>query len=280
MSKHKMIFLIAPPRSLSTAFLRMMQARGDFQIFNEPATAWFNQTHYPNSAAFYESLEPGGYKAIKETLFKALEKGAVFVKEMSFAFEALITEEPDILNYPNLHFAFILRNPHHCIISYYQKLPKDYLDYMVPQLNNLCAHKPLFHSFEKVRAAAVHAPVIIQAEDLVHHTQQTVEAFCQQMGINFKEASLNWESLGSNFEGQIWKENKKQELAYHWHGEAILSKGFHQPKTYALDDRKYPSFTEIDNVAHRAICRAVYEDYLKYYQVISAFAASESLSID
>lgn len=51
---HKIIYLISPPRSLSTLFLRMMHNRGDFLVMNEPAQyasvknvhPQFAQTHH------------------------------------------------------------------------------------------------------------------------------------------------------------------------------------------------------------------------------------------
>jgi hypothetical protein len=38
---HKMIILVSTPRSLSTVFLRMMENRADFTVFNEPGIATF-----------------------------------------------------------------------------------------------------------------------------------------------------------------------------------------------------------------------------------------------
>src|SRR5437868_4849815 len=46
MALNKIVYLVAPPRSLSTAFVRMMQARGDFSVFNEPSIYAYTSLYY------------------------------------------------------------------------------------------------------------------------------------------------------------------------------------------------------------------------------------------
>lgn len=266
---NKLIFLVAPPRSLSTAFLRMMQARGDFKICNEPATALYNQSHYPHSANFYIRQEEQSYRSIREQLTSQLEKGNVFVKEMSFAFDEFIRSEPSLLEQSNIHFAFLLRNPHHCIISYYKKMPQDYIDHMIGQLSHLTAYRPLYQSYKTICEQAKNKPIILHAEQLISNPGQSVHSFCQQVDIPYVKDSLNWENLGAKFNGQeAWQEHKTSETTHHWHQEAILSTGFHTPTEYAVDEKQRPLFTEIENQEHRHICQQVYDDYLQHYQAL------------
>lgn len=264
---NQMIFLIAPPRSLSTAFLRMMEARGDCNVFNEPATYLYNQKHYPHSTAYYLEQAKENYEDIKHKLYAGLDEGHVFIKEMSFAFADLITEEESFLRDERVHYVFLLRNPHHCIISYYKKLPAEYMDYMMPVLGELTAYKALHQAYQTVVEKGANQPFLLHAEQLVNDARPCIQAFCQHVQLPFKEDSLSWNSLGSGFTGQReWKEHKNTSSAYHWHQEAILSQGFHRPTDYGLDEEGQPSFIEIQNPAHRAICKDVYRDYLAHYQ--------------
>jgi len=40
---YKIVYLNSGPRSLSTVFLRMMESRGDFTVFNEPTLPVFSK---------------------------------------------------------------------------------------------------------------------------------------------------------------------------------------------------------------------------------------------
>ncbi len=269
-NNHKMIFLIAPPRSLSTAFLRMMATRQDFMIYNEPVSHIYNKKHYPHSEGFYTAHQ-NTYNEVKKRLYASMTHHHVFVKEMSFAFEEFINSEPELLDNKNVFFVFLLRNPQHCLISYYKKIPADYLEFMVPNLAKLTGYQALYKSFEMIQTCASNKPHIIHAEQLINDTVNTIQSFCQHVEIPFKKEYLQWNSLGDDFTGrQEWQENKKTESIYHWHQEAIQSRGFHLPTSYAVDENNHPLFSEIENRDHKKICMKVYQENKAFYHLISA----------
>ncbi|KTD22573.1 hypothetical protein [Legionella londiniensis] len=267
--KNKMVFLIAPPRSLSTAFLRMIDARGDFKIFNEPATVLYNTIHFPDSKDYYQSKKWSAYHDITEKLYSSLLLGNVFIKEMSFAFEAFINNETPLLEDKQIYFIFLLRNPHHCILSYYKKIPPEHLDFMMPHLARLTGYRALYNSFKLIQTHAYNKPYVIHAEKLIQDTAPAVGNLCAYLDIPFYENSLHWECLGEDFTGEIWHETKKKNAIYHWHHEALLSRGFHASAGYAMDSHGQPAFSEISNAAHKKICLKVYEDYQAYYELIA-----------
>lgn len=263
---HKKIFLIGPPRSLSTAFLRMMSERGDFTIINEPACCVFNKHHYPHSQMIYKSDAATNYHEARATIEKAAQNNPIFIKEMSFAFEEFIDAEPDLLSDPNNYFVFLVRDPHPGIISYYKKIAPQALDYIVADLEQLTGYQALYNSFKTVQNKAFNQPGIIHAEQLYTNAPHTVRAFCEYVNIPFQQEHLHWNSLDKEFSGtKEWNENKKQEFTQHWHRDALLSTGFHQPAKYQLDEHRKPSFAEIDNATHREICIKTYQNSKPFY---------------
>ena len=267
---NKIIFLVAPPRSLSTAVLRMMGARGDLILINEPACSIYNQTRYPPSKQFYTEQAPGSYAEVKNKILSYAVDNQVFIKEMSFSFEAFIKAVPELMADPNIYFTFLLRDPHPCIISYYKKMQQDTIDFIIEDFDHLTGFPALYNSFRFVQDNAINKPCVIHAEQLYNNTKNTVRAFCNQLNISYDDKHLNWRNLGDTFDGlEVWKESKKPELTRHWHGEAIVSQNFHEPTHYELDKHGKPAFSEIANPVHRSKCVEVYRNSMILHNLIS-----------
>ncbi len=121
-SDHKIIFLIAPPRSNSTIFLRMMLARGDMQVLMEPG-------HY----AYYKSLPElpvlpeltlnlhnkkiDNFHDLITYIENLSQVKNAFIKEMCVAAKEYLTPNSSFLSNKNAYFFFLLRNPKNTIIS-------------------------------------------------------------------------------------------------------------------------------------------------------------------
>lgn len=254
--------MISPPRSLSVAFLRMMQARGDFVVMNEPSQWAYDKIYYKELCeSWFKPDTCQTFDEVKTKIFKAAQNSYVFVKEMSFAVEEFLLNDDEMINNPNVHFVFLLRNPHHSVISFYKK------SLSVPNgLSNLMGYRATYNIFEKIKNRIFTAPFIISTEDLYREPKKMVQALCDKLDIEFKEESLNWENLGNNFEGQEWHETKYKELTHLWHGEAIKSSGFGTPTVYEIDAQGKPTFSEIGNIDHRKAYQEVYEENLHYYE--------------
>lgn len=266
---NKIIFLIAPPRSLSTAFLRMMEQRHDLQIINEPASCVYYQQYFPNAEATYHKDVLKSYEAVHETIASSAKESSLFIKEMGFAFAELISAKPDLISAPNISHVFLLRNPHHCLISYYRKLRPELVEILLPYLEQLTGFEALYDSFKKVCAQAANKPLIIHAEDLISNSEQTVQALCEHIKLPHLPDSLHWKSLGDEFTGaQEWHEFKKREYTHHWHQDAIFSQGFHQPNQYEVDEHNNPRFSEIKNSEHRKMVRDVFIKSKPFYELM------------
>jgi hypothetical protein len=257
-ASQKIVYLISPPRSLSVGFLRMMHARGDFKIYHEPTFPLYCQF---NNLTFADDWIGEGtfqsFDEIKRAIFK--ENSNVFVKEMSFHLKNFIDEE--FIKNPNVYFIFLLRNPHHSIISLYNRLNAIY-----PDFHEAIGYRDAYEIFQKIIACGARKPLILFSEELSVNPEKVVKTFCSYVGIEFDENALSWENLGDKFSGyREWHENKKVELTHHWHGTAIRSSKFEPLKTYEVDDVGTPTFSEIENLNDRRECEKGYVDSLPYY---------------
>ncbi|HVV24790.1 MAG TPA: sulfotransferase family protein, partial [Pseudonocardiaceae bacterium] len=198
-----LLFLWGPPRSLSTAFLRMMIERGDHEVVHEPFSSIVVQGH----------VTIGGRVATThDELVTLLADRAgdrrVFVKE---------TTEYDYLNTGGervteigLH-TFIIRHPRSVIPSHYARNPKV-----------TCAEVGYEHQVDVARRAwsgKDAGPIVVEAEDLVANPAGAVAAYCDHVGIPFLESALRWTPRDDD----TWSRTRE------WHRDAAASSGFDRP---------------------------------------------------
>lgn len=262
---HKIIFLISPPRSLSVAFLRMIETRKDFAIFHEPFIRPFDEIYYADlTKEWFAEKKSKTADCIKQEIIQASENENVFVKEMSFSLKPFLLGDKEFVSSPDIFFVFLVRNPHHTVISFYNKIQS-----IPDNFSYLIGYQACFELFEYVKNNGANKPLILHTEDLYNDPQLTVQRFCEEIKIPFIPESLEWDNLGENFTGkENWHESKKIHLTQHWHGDAIRSTGFGKPHEYELDDQGMPTFSEVLNEQHRDICRAVYLENKNYYDLL------------
>lgn len=264
---HKIIYMISPPRSLSVAFLRMMEARKDFVVMHEPSQRTFCLKHVPILAKeWFLSDAPATYAEVKQQIFEKSKTSNVFVKEMSFAVEDLLLYDFELAKNPDVYFIFLVRNPHHSILSFYKRT-----DQTDDQFSFLIGYEAQYKLFERLRQTSVNPVFILRSEDLYERPREVIQSFCKAMDIPFLEHSLRWDDLGEDFKGQKeWSEIKPQQLTHHWHSDAIRSQGFGRPSDYAVDENGVPTFVEVQNEADRKTCQEAYlENNLAYQKLLS-----------
>jgi hypothetical protein len=270
LATNKIIYFISPPRSLSVAFMRMMQTRSDFQVMHEPSQKVFCLNFAPDKAEqWYRNDAPSSYEQVIAATYKKAQQGNVFVKEMSFALEDLIIHNKEFVQDPNVYFVFLTRNPHHNAISFYKRIkPADH-SMLDPMFSTLIGHRAAYNVFSFVKKFAIHKPLIICTEDLINNPEQTVRGFCEKVGIPFKPEAMTWQDLGDQFDGiSEWSELKNPGATQHWHGNAIHSTGFGRPSHYNVDQQGNPTFSEISSDMHRAMVQKAYEENLAYYNLL------------
>jgi hypothetical protein len=200
----QLLFLWSPPRSLSTAFLRMMIERGDHEVIHEPFSSIVVQGHVTigdHTATRHEEL--------LDLLAERAWERRVFVKE---------TTEYDYLNNGGARIpevgrhTFIVRDPRASIASHYA---------MNPQMT--CAEVGYEHQAEMARQAypgTEGRPVVVEAEDLIADPAGAVADYCAKVDIPFLAAALSWAPT----DHRAWSRTRQ------WHRDAAASTGFHQSR--------------------------------------------------
>jgi hypothetical protein len=230
-----LLFLWSPPRSLSTAFLRMMIERGDHEVIHEP----------------FSSIVVQGYVAIGEQrattpeqlldlLVERARERRVFVKE---------TTEYDYLGNGGARIpevgrhTFIVRDPRAAIASHYA---------MNPAMT--CAEVGYQHQAELARLAYTRTgerPIVVEAEDLVADPAGTVADYCALVGIPFLASALSWAPA----DHRAWRRTQQ------WHQDTAASSGFHSPRHgYAHTVDNTPLLAEF------------YRYHVPYYEALRAWA--------
>ncbi len=266
---HKIVILIAPPRSLSTAFLRMMEARKDFLIMNEPSQiAWHLSEGRTYVLANFKGKEqpPKTYAEVKAEIFKRAEESNVFVKEMGTAVCNFLLNDAELVTNPNVYFVFLVRDPHRTILSYYKKIGS--IDQLYRPFSFLVGYKSCYRVYTHIKDNGVRTPYIVRAEDLYDNAEPALADLCAYLGIDNKPEALHWQALGKDFTGaKEWSELKDKNGTHIWHGVALESTGFmKQQHQYKVDKHGMPTFEEITNESHRKKCCAAYQENVVYYQ--------------
>lgn len=262
-SANKIIYLISPPRSMSVAFTRMMQERGDFEIYHEPSQCAYDKLYYPELTATWFRKEAFlTFEQVKIELLTQAQQKNVFAKEMSFAVEEFLLNDLAFVQNPAVQFIFLIRNPHHTAISFYHKL-----GVLPDEWNSLIGYRAEYEIFQFVKKHAVNPPLILRTEDLYKRPEETIKVFCNRLEIPFLPESLQWSDLTADFTGeQQWHELKVSHLTHHWHGDAIRSTGFGKPHSYEVDEQGNPTFNEIKNEKDRLFIKQAHLVHLPYYE--------------
>ncbi len=234
-----LLFLWGTPRSMSTAFLRMMLERGDHEVYHEP----------------FSSIVVQGYATVGERtatshdeLLKLLEERArdrrVFVKETTEY--NYLADGGERIPEVGVH-TFIVRNPRLVLPSHYAMNP-----------DMTCAEVGYGHQVElaqQAQAASGKRPIVIEAEDLLADAPAAVERYCRDVGIPFLPSALSWEPGDQG----VWCRTRQ------WHQDAARSSGFTESRrTYAQT---------VDNNEFLASC---FRRHLPAYAVMCVWARSRT----
>lgn len=270
--ENKIVYTIAVPRSLGTAFLRTFESRPDFQVFNEPTNPIY--VHLKNPSLSQQIYLPSSFQSFEEfkiSLFQDLKKSNLMVKDLSFAFYPLAKEDPSFLSDPKIHFVFLLRNPHSSSISFYLKQEAENncedFTFNEERFSRLIGFKNLYETYQEVLKHSPNKVTILFAEDLAENPQKTLSNLCASLNIPFLDSSLSFTPYTADFSGTTWHEAKKDhEHFLNWHGEAAMSSSIHICSSYDVDVEQNPTFKEITNLEHQKKVKQAYEEALPYYQ--------------
>jgi hypothetical protein len=273
----QIIFLVSPPRSLSTAFLRMMEARQDFILFNEPFVPFFFHTHFTNMTAFKKQFKedtPTTIESIHAAIGTAASSHHVFVKEISFALYDALRTDDTFIHDTNVKFVFLVRSPHHATISLCKKLIAFYGPGQLKHATIYTGYKEMYHLLQYISAHRAQKPLLIHAQDLYTCPAATIQLFCTYCNLEYNPQHLIWEPKDAATIHESWHEAKQSSLIQFFHHDALSSSQFVQPTIYQTDNNGNPTFAEIEHPDDKKICADLFEKNKRYYNLIlNTFAA-------
>jgi hypothetical protein len=263
------IYCVSTPRSLSTAFLRMMESRGDFAIFHEPTVRLYTDVYYPDLTQnwFLVDKEFEQYGDVTDAILAAAQTSNVFIKDMHFSSLHYCMGDNRLLLDEQCQFIFLIRDPHDCLISYYKKLPD------ISTMQQVMSFKILYDLYQLITTHNPNKVIILKSEDIAADAEDTIRNLCQQLSIPFFAHSLQWDDLGEAFDGvSQWHETKEQKITHHWHSDAIHSTQFTTCSHYEVDAHGSPTFSEIKNEEDRLTYIKAYEENMMYYKKLLSIA--------
>lgn len=201
-----MIGLWTHPRSISTAFERMIMERNDYKVFHEPF-AYFYFIHETKEKIFHrgEKDHPKSYEKIRNMLLDAKSKEPIFHKDMAYhCDEKIINDKYFLQSQMNV---FLVRDPWKAIPSHNKIRPEFSL--------HAAGYEALYKLFNTVGDLTGSTPLVIDADELLANPKAVVETFCVKAGIKYKPEALAWEP-GSPKEWNTWP---------NWHTNASQSSG-------------------------------------------------------
>jgi len=191
------------PRSLSTAFGRMMSQRGDFTVLHERFLYLYYVVQNPHLviAQQLERIEPemlASFDEIEAEIEADAATGPVFFKDMAVHVwnpKGYHADEAFLGRFAN---AFLIRDPHIAVLSHLKQNPA-----MVFEEVGYDAQFALFETVAEMTGAP---PVVIDAGDLEDDPPGIVRAYCAAVGIEFIESALHWTPSvpGLLTEGDPW----------------------------------------------------------------------------
>ena len=207
---HQIIALWSHPRSMSTAFERIMRERGDLICHHEP----FMYDYYVNRRIRemphfkVEPHRPRTYEAIREKVLADAESGPVFFKDMSYYVMPHILEDAFFLR--RIHHCFLIRDPLAAILSYAKLDPEVTLEEI--------GLKAQWRHFEGLRKAKLR-PLVVEAEAIRTHPRKVIGAVWQALDLPFEAGGFNWQKKKPEDWGQVSG----------WHAEVMDSDGIAAP---------------------------------------------------
>jgi hypothetical protein len=174
-----MLMLWSAPRSRSTAFYRMMIARGDFTGVFEP---------FSHAAVFGNAEISGRPLATAPEVIASLRSLAatrqVFIKDTTDRRHPEALADRRFLAEDAQH-TFLIRHPRETIRSYLALRPN-------PRIHEI-GFEAQYEAYTKVRRLTGSDPLVIDAGDLMNRPVDTVKAYCAYAGIDFRPDALSWQ---------------------------------------------------------------------------------------
>lgn len=175
------IALWAVPRSCSTAFERIFEERGDFEVYHEPFSPayYYGPERLSNRYRDQEPRERDGYRPALAELLGPSGK-PVFFKDIAYHAKGFMGPEFAA------HFTntFLVREPAAVLLS----LSRHWPDFTLEETG----YEQLYRLF-RLAVENGESPPVVDALDLARDPEGTMAAYCARIGVPFMPEALSWE---------------------------------------------------------------------------------------
>lgn len=263
----KLVYMLCAPRTLSTAFLRVMDRRGDFKIFLEPTfPVYEHENHKTATLGWFAKHAYTHFDQVKRDIRLAKQKSHVFVKDMCVTASPYLQKAEEILADKNTRVLLLIRNPHHIVLSLYKK------GGVIPGLSEIVGMKSLCAFYEIAAPKLAGRIRIVQAEEFYGNPKECMRSVWDFIGVPFASHAFTWKTLDPTLDLRRWHVQKVAGISHKWHDRALSTGGMEQPASYLLDSKGQPTFEEVADAESKEQVRRAYIENLPYYQRLLSYA--------
>jgi hypothetical protein len=201
------LVLWATPRTVSTAFERMMIERGDRLVLDEPWSRAYYFGPERRSGRFGLTFPEATYAAVEEGVLDAGASEPVFVKDMAYHAEPAVSDDA----LAAMTHTFLIREPRAAVTSLARAWP-DFTD-------DEAGYAAQGRLFDRVAEVTGRPPVVVDSDELRSDPPGVTAGWCAHVGIEHRPSSLTW-TPGMRPEWQLWRD---------WYATAAASTGFAPP---------------------------------------------------
>lgn len=248
---HAIIALWSHPRSMSTAFERIMRARGDLECLHEP----FMYDYYINRSTkempHFDAMDehPKSYDAIRAMILAKAENGPVFFKDMSYYVVPHIFGDAEFLD--RLTHSFLIREPKASIVSY-AKLDPGML------LEEIGLEAQWIHAEYLIRRTGK-PPVVVQSETVQADPHGQMRKYWQAVGLADRPQALDWSEPAP----ADWQQVQA------WHHDVMTSKTIRPPSEEQARETE-AAFARLTAAEPRF--QEFYDHHRPFYEKLLAYA--------
>ena len=202
------IVLWATPRTVSTAFERMMIERGDHLVLDEPWSRAYYLGPDRRSSRHPLVFAEATAAAVERGVLDAGAGNRVFVKDM--AYHAVDTISDGAL--ATMRHTFLIREPQAALRSLHRRWP-DFTDAEA-------GYDAQLRLFDRITGATGATPLVIDSDVLRADPEHVIGSWCDATGLDRRVDALSWEP-GMRPEWPLWND---------WYAAAAASTGFEPPR--------------------------------------------------
>ncbi|MEM8620125.1 MAG: hypothetical protein AAGF73_10410 [Actinomycetota bacterium] len=230
--------LWATPRTVSTAFERMMIERADHLVLDEPWSRAYYLGPQRRSERYPLTFPESTYEAIESSVLELGGGQPVFVKDMAYHAAPGITDEA----LRSMRHTFLIRKPDAALASLHRQWP-DFTE-------DEAGYRAQRNLFVRVVELQGEPPVVIDSDVLLADPSRIVAEWSERIGIEHHTASLTWSS-GMRAEWPLWHD---------WYTNAARSTGFVPP----VDTSRTPLQSTVERAVSEA---AAHFDALRVHAI-------------